>query len=105
VLVSGTQQGVAYQLRLNADDTPIGAPGYDYRDRAVETARLEVDFVVEEPADARASQTLRLPAGSITSRTVFNVLATKILTGLTAELRGKATIVTQRGSAPPDEGV
>ncbi len=92
VTVSGTQQGVAYQLRLDPANTPINAPGYDYRDRGVATARLEIDFVVEAPADPNAYQTLVLPAGPVAVKTTYNVLATKILSGIRVQLNGKATI-------------
>jgi len=88
VTVSGTQKGVAYQLRLEADDTPVNQPGYDLADRGIETTRLEVDFIVEEQGDP----ILLLPTGPITGTTTFNILAFKILTGVSAELTGKANI-------------
>jgi hypothetical protein len=88
VTVSGTQRGVAYQLRLDTDGTLINPPGYHYEDRGLETTRLEVDLVVEEQGDPL----LLLPAGKLAAKTTFNVLATKTLTGVSAQLTGKATI-------------
>ncbi len=86
--VNGTQKGVYYQLRLDADNTLVNPPGYDVADRGINTTRLEVDFVVGSPGDA----VLLLPTGAITQATTFNVLAAKILTGVSIELTGKATI-------------
>jgi hypothetical protein len=88
VRVSGTQKGVAYQLRLDADNAAVNPPGYHLTDRGVETVRLEVDFVVEDQGKA----ILLLPTGAITTSTTFNVLAIKTLTGVSAQLNGKATI-------------
>jgi hypothetical protein len=88
VTVKGTQKGVVYQLRLDADNTPINAPGYHYEDRGLETTRLAVDFVVEAPGDPL----LLLPTRRLTAKTTFNVLATKVLTGVNVPLTGKATI-------------
>jgi hypothetical protein len=88
VTVSGTQRGVFYQLRLDTDGTPINPPGYHFEDRSLETTRIEVDFVVE----AQGDPLLLLPAGRLTTKTTFNVLATKTLTGVSAQLTGKATI-------------
>jgi hypothetical protein len=87
VTVSGTQKGVSYQLRRDADDTPVNLPGYDLADRGIETVRLEVDLVVEE----RGDPLLLLPTGPITAATTFNIRASKILTGVSAELSGKAS--------------
>ena len=91
VTVSGTQQGVSYQLLVG--DRPINLPGYHYDDRGVETSRIEVDFVVEAPAVPDAYQTLLLPTERITVKTEFHVQATKIRTGLTAALTETATII------------
>ena len=88
VRVSGTQKGVAYQLRLDTDNTLVNPPGYHLTDRGVETVRLEVDLVVED----QGKPMLLLPTGTITAATTFNVLATKTLTGLSAQLNDKATI-------------
>jgi hypothetical protein len=92
IIVRGTEQGVMYQLRRDANSMLINAPGYDYRDRVLETMRIEVDFVAEAPADPDAYQTLVLPTGPVTSTTTYNVLATRLLTGLSVQLAGKATI-------------
>lgn len=94
VTVSGTQKGVAYQLRLDANNQPINPPGYHLTDRAIETFRVEVDLVVEVPG----APLLLLPTGALTQATTFNVLAGKILTGVSAQLTGKATIDVQ----PPE---
>ena len=94
VTVTGTQKGVSYQLLL--DGKPINPPGYHYEDRGVGTSRIEIDFVVEAPDGSAANlalwQTLTLPTGPITAPATFHVLATKVFTGLTAELTGTATI-------------
>ncbi len=88
VRVSGTQKGVAYQLRLDAGNTPVNPPGYHQTDRGIETVRLEVDFVVEDQGKA----VLLLPTESITAATTFNILAIKTLTGVSTQLNDKATI-------------
>ncbi|NJN17062.1 MAG: hypothetical protein HC822_12710, partial [Oscillochloris sp.] len=101
VVVTGTQRGVYYQLQL--DGTPINPPGYDYRDRAVETSRIDVDFVVEGPADPQAAQLLLLPTDPVAKKTTYTVQAAKILSGVPAMLTAKATFATSRGSSG-DEG-
>jgi hypothetical protein len=73
---------------LNSNNTPINLPGYDLADRGVNTTRLEVDFVVEEQGDA----ILLLPTKPITKATTFNILASKIITGVSVQLTGKAII-------------
>ena len=93
VTVDGTQAGVTYQLRLDADDTTVGEPGYHVSDRGLERMRVAVDLGVETQGDAQ----LRLPTDVLTATTVFNVLATKRITGLTAELNGKATVEVEAG--------
>jgi hypothetical protein len=92
VTVSETQQGVAYQLQVETEDTPINLPGYDYRDRGIDTVRLEVDLVVEEPVDPDAYQTLLLPAGPVSASTTYSILATKMLSGVSTLLNNRATI-------------
>jgi hypothetical protein len=101
VTVSGTQQGVAYQLQIDTESTPINLPGYDYRDRGVETARLEVDFVVGEPIDPDVYQTLLLPTGPVSTSTTYSVLAIKILSGVSTLLHNKVTIEAET-SEPAD---
>ncbi len=96
VTVSGTQQGVRYQLLRDSDGSAINLPGYDYRDRGIGTTRVAVDFVVEAPSDPVASQTLVLPSGPVADTTTYRVLATKSLSGVSAELTGKATIAVQQ---------
>ena len=93
----GTQRGVRYQLRLDSDNREINTPGYDYRDLGVETARIGTDFVVEAANDPDANPILLLPTGSITATTMFNILATKILSGVSAQLTSKATIESMPG--------
>ena len=88
VKVSGTQKGVHYQLRLNADNTPVNPPGYHITDRGLGTERLEVDVVLDEQGDA----VLLLPTDAITKTTTFNVLAIKTITDVSAQLDGEATI-------------
>lgn len=97
VVVSGTQRGVLYQLF--SGDTPINAPGYDYRDRGVGAARVAVDLVVEAPTDQQAAEELLLPTGPVTKKTTYTVLATRILSGVSTLLSGKATIAVSRGTA------
>jgi hypothetical protein len=92
VTVSATQRGVHYQLLNDADGSPINQPGYDYRDRGVGASRVGVDFVVEAPSDPNAYQTLVLPTGPVAATTSYRVLATKTLSGVSAELTSKATI-------------
>jgi len=88
VQVDSTQKGVRYQLRLDADNTPVNPPGYHQTDRALETARVEVDLAVESQAQAE----VLLPTSPITRATTFNVLAIKNITGVSAQLTGKATV-------------
>jgi hypothetical protein len=88
VTLDKTQKGVSYQLRLDADNTPVNLPGYDLRDRGLETVRIEVDLLVEE----QGQPILLLPTGPITAATRFNILASKILTAESAQLTGKAEI-------------
>jgi hypothetical protein len=64
---SGSEVGVTYQLRLNSDNTPVGA--------AVAGDGNSIDFNV-----------------SPTSTTEYNVLATNTTTGCEAELINKATV-------------
>ncbi len=97
VTVTGTQKGVSYQLLL--DGNPINPPGYHYEDRGVGTSRIQIDFIVGAPDDSPAGlalwQILNLPTGPITAPATFHVLATKVFTGLTAELTGTATITVK----------
>jgi hypothetical protein len=95
VTVSGTQRGVYYQLRHDLDKL-INPPGYDYRDRGIETIRIEVDFVIEEPIEPL----LRLPTESVTVKTTYEILATKSLSGVSIPLSGTATI--EIGAATPN---
>jgi hypothetical protein len=88
VVLKDTQKGVAYQLRLDVDNQPVNLPGYHLTDRALETTRIGVDFVIED----QGSPDLLLPTGNLTRATRFNVLASKILTGVSKELTGKVTI-------------
>ena len=88
VTISKAQKGVEYQLRLDQNNKPVNPPGFPYEDRGVETTRLEVDFVVEAPGDPL----VLLPTGRLAKKTTFNVLAIKILTKVSAQLKGKATI-------------
>lgn len=88
VRVSGTQKGVRYQLRLDPANTPINPPGYHLTDRGLETVRVEVDLVVGD----QGQPLLLLPAGTIAQATTFNILAIKNITGVSAQLTGKATI-------------
>jgi hypothetical protein len=84
--INNTQKGVAYQLLV--DNVPVNPPGYDIADRGVNTTRLEVDFVVE----VQEMVILSMPTGPITKTTKFNVLATKIFTGVSAQLTDTATL-------------
>lgn len=93
VTVTGTQKGVAYQLRLDKDDQPVNPPGYHYEDRGVETTRLEVDFVIE----AEDESLLLLPTGELTRKTTFNVLATKTLSGISAPLKSTIDVSPPAG--------
>jgi hypothetical protein len=88
VTVKKTQKGVAYQLRLDSNNRPVNLPGYHLTDRGAETVRVEVDLLVED----QGKPILLLPTNAITKKTTFNVLASKILTGVSAELTGKATL-------------
>ena len=88
VTLENTQRGVAYQLRRDADNIPVNRPGYHVTDRGVETTRVEVDLVVEGQGDA----VLALPTDALTETTGFNVLASKLQTGVSAQLTGKATL-------------
>lgn len=99
VLVDGTQKGVFYQLRLDVNNRAINPPGFHYEDRAVETVRIEVDFIVEPPSDSSAKQRLLLlPTEPLTGSTTFNILATKMLSRVSKMLTGKATIEVQGAS-------
>jgi hypothetical protein len=95
VMVSGTQRGVQYQLLRDLDSSPINLPGYDYRDRGVGASRVGVDFVVEAAVDPVANQTLVLPIGPVAATMTYRVLATKTLSGVSAELTSKATITVE----------
>ena len=91
VTVDHTQSGVAYQLRQDEVNTPVNPPGHHYGDRGVQRVRVQVDLGVETVGEEQ----LWLPTGEIETETTFNVLATKILTGVSAPLSGKATIEVQ----------
>lgn len=96
VLVDGTQRGVVYQLRVDANNKAVNPPGFHYEDRGVETTRIEVDFIVEPPSDLSAKQRLLLlPTESLTKTMIFNILATKVLTRVSTTLNAKATIEVQ----------
>lgn len=88
VTVEKTQPGVHYQLRLDSDNSLVNLPGYHQTDRGVESIRVEVDLVVETQGEA----ILLLPTQAINGPTTFNVLARKTLSGVTAQLKGKATL-------------
>lgn len=93
VQLTGTQKGVGYQLRLDPANTPINPLGYHQTDRGVETTRLEVDFVVSD----QGQPMLLLPTGLIVQATTFNILAIKTITGVSAQLTGKAVIIVGAG--------
>jgi len=92
VQVSSTQQGVHYQLRLNdVNKTKIDKnPGYHYQDRGISTARIGVDFRIEE-SDQPILEVL-LPTEAITRTTEFTVMAIKAITGVSAQLAQTATL-------------
>ena len=71
---------------LDADETPVGFPGYHYEDRWLERTRFELDFAVESQGDA----VLLLPTGPLTEPTTFTLRATKITTALTATVEVQA---------------
>ena len=88
VMLNGTQAGVGYQLRLEPGNTAIKPLGYHLANRGIETMRIAVDLVVGE----QGQPVLRLPTGSISVASNFNVLAIKTITGVSAQLAGKASI-------------
>ena len=88
VQVSGTQNGVVYQLRQDPGNKLINLPGYHLSNRALESMRVAVDLVVGGQGQAM----LLLPTGAINAATTFNVLAIKTITGVSAQLAGKASI-------------
>lgn len=88
VLVNGTQSGVAYQLRQDPGNKVINLPGYHLANRGLETMRVAVDLVVED----QGQPVLLLPTGGIKEASNFNVLAIKTITGVSAQLAGKASI-------------
>lgn len=92
VLVRGTQAGVSYQLQKDADGSPVGRPGFHVDDRGVGSVRVEVDLVVGEPEPAGGNREVWLPTDPVQQATTYRVLATKVLSGLTAPVKGKATI-------------
>ena len=68
--IASSEVGTTYQLRNNADNSLIGSP---------------------VPGDGG---TISLPTGPLTGTTTFNVLATIVATGCSAQLTGIATVVT-----------
>ncbi len=83
IKVNSTQPGIIYQLRkVIGDDTyeNIGTPVFHHRNHGVGTARIETDFAI----DYFTATDVFLPAGIVATTTVFNVLATKATTKLTA---------------------
>lgn len=88
VMLTGTQNGVGYQLRLDPGNKLINPPGYHLANRGLETMRVAVDLMVGDQGQA----VLLLPTGVITQATSFNVLAIKTITGVSAKLAGKASI-------------
>lgn len=88
VTLENTQNGVFYQLRLDADNKLINPPGYHLTDRGVGTTRLEVDMVVED----QGKPILLLPTNAIEAKTYFNILACKILSGVKSQIKGRAII-------------
>ena len=99
VIVGGTQSGVVYQLRLDPNNTPVGKPGYHHADRGIEFERAEVDLVVGLQQADGAGDALWLPTQPLPTTSSFNILATKLVTGLTAQLTNKATIQIAGGEA------
>ena len=93
VIVTDAQPHVGYQLRREADDTPVNPPGYAKTDRGIGRARVEVDFRLGAPG----APDVYLPTDPLTETTAFNVLATKVYTGLQAPLTGTATIGVEAG--------
>lgn len=100
VWVSSTQRGIAYQLCVRG--TPVGLPGCHFEDRRVGSTRVGVDFVVEDVGDPR----VLLPTGPLRDTTAFKVVATKLASGLTADLVGKVSVRVSGGSGtqPPAVG-
>jgi hypothetical protein len=87
VLVNNTFKGVEYQL-LNEDNTSIGSPGFDYRDRGVGTTRLGIDFGV----DTVGEKPILLPTPALNKKTTFKVRATTIYGRQSAELKETVSI-------------
>lgn len=88
VQVAGTQNGVVYQLRQDPGNKLVNLPGYHLSNRALETMRVAVDLMVGD----RGQAVLLLPTGAISQASSFNVLAIKTITGVSAQLAGKASI-------------
>jgi hypothetical protein len=68
IQLGSSQAGVSYQLRRDADDSPVGS------------------------AVAGTGAALLLPTGNLSATTTFNVLAVNTATGCSAELASTATV-------------
>jgi hypothetical protein len=87
VLVNKTQKGVEYQL-LDEDNTSLGSPGYDYRDRGLGTTRLGIDFGV----DTDGGKPVSLPTPLLNRKTTFRVRATTIYAHQSTDLKETVSI-------------
>jgi hypothetical protein len=108
VVLSNTQKGVKYQLKL--DGKPIGEYGYHVSERAIGGIverrefgmRIGTDFKIGTAQDTIATlfddEILLLPTGQLKKTTTFKVIAQKSFTGLETELSEDVKITVKKSS-------
>ena len=92
IIIPEPQLGVTYQLRLKDEGQPIGNVYYAGPPVGIGAAIVQYNLRVGRDEDDR---TLYLPTGPLYTHAVFEVVATKLATGLSAILQTEVTIHTQ----------
>ncbi|NRB39369.1 MAG: hypothetical protein HRU20_13020 [Pseudomonadales bacterium] len=87
-MLENTQQGVSYQLLQGEDQRPVNTSGFDYRDQALETTRVGIDFRIGSSGEPG----LLLTSEALSAATEFSVCASKTITGLTTLLTTRVSL-------------
>ncbi|MEL6534014.1 MAG: hypothetical protein AAFQ98_01315 [Bacteroidota bacterium] len=90
ITLSGTQEGVSYQLHRTDTDEPLGEPQFHSKNKTISHAVLGIDF---SPNSFAGDVTLLMPG--LTTTTELYIKATKPRSGLTIRLRQTITLTVQ----------
>jgi hypothetical protein len=86
IVLTNTQKGVHYQLYLESGGilVPVYREGYHYEDRAIETMRVGIDFLLDHAS--KEPLPLRTEVFTEAGQYVFHIFAIKTRTGVRQEL-------------------